>query len=108
MGVFTDSAVRLRGEIDALRHARAACRQELERTTQARRLEVSKLLGAFAGDLEGARRAWSGSTPAPVPPARPERQLRPADAAPAGNGEHSRAKPPQPAPKSHFKKHKKR
>jgi hypothetical protein len=75
--------------------------------TRARQVEVSKLLGAFAGDLENARRAWSGSTPAPAPPAKPEKQPRLTDTAPAGPGEHSRAKPPEPAPKPHFKKHKK-
>ena len=100
MGVFTESAVHLRDEIVTLRRARAAYRQELE-------LEVSKLLGAFAGELEGARRAWSGSTPAPAPPAKPEKQPRLTDTAPAGTGKHSRARPPEPAPKSHFKKHKK-
>jgi len=107
VGVFTESAVHLRDEIVALRRARAACRQELERMTRARQLEVSKLLGAFAGDLEGARRAWFGSTPAPAPPAKPERQSRLTDTAPAGTDEQSRVRPPEPAPKSHLKKHKK-
>ena len=107
MGVFTESAVHLRDEIVALRRARAACRQELEGMTRARQLEVSKLLGAFAIDLEGARRAWFGLAPAPAPPARPDQQPRPTDATPTGTGEHSRVRPPEPAPKSHFKKHKK-
>jgi hypothetical protein len=107
VGVFTESAVHLRDEIVALRRARAACRQELERMTQARQLEVSRLLGAFAGDLEGARRAWSGSTPAPAPPAKPQEQPGLTDTAPTGTGEHSPARPPEPAPKPHFKKHKK-
>jgi len=100
VGVLTESAVHLRNEIVALRRDRA-------RTTRARQLEVSKLLGAVAGDLEGARRAWSGSTPAPAPPAKPEKQPRLTDTAPTETGKRSRAKPPEPAPKSHFKKHKK-
>ena len=104
MGVFTENAVHLRDEIVALRRARVACRQELERMTRARQLAVSKLLGAFASDLEGARRAWSGSTAAP---ARPARQPRPTEASPTGTGGHSRPRPPEPAFKSRLKKHKK-
>jgi hypothetical protein len=88
VGVLTESTAHLRDEIVAGRQARAAFRNELERATQARQLQVSSLLGAFACDLEGVRRAWSGP-------------------APAGPREHPRAAPLEPAPKSHFKKQKK-
>lgn len=107
VSVFTESTVHLRDEIVAWRRARAALRNELERATKARQLQVSSLLGAFACDLEGARRAWSGPAPARPRAAEPERQQRLAEAAPAGPREHPPATPLDPAPKSHFKKQKK-
>lgn len=107
VSVLTDSAVHLRNEIVAWRCARAAFRNELERATKARQLQVSSLLGAFACDLEGARRAWSGPAAARRRAAEPERQQRLAEAAPAGPRAHPPATPQEPAPKSHFKKQKK-
>jgi len=97
VSVFTESAVHLRDEIVAWRRARAAFRNDLERATKARQLQVSSLLGAFACDLEGARRAWSGPPPARLRAAEPERQ----------QSEHAPATPLEPAPKPHFKKQKK-
>jgi hypothetical protein len=107
MSVFTESAVHLRDEIVAWRRARAAFRNELERATQARQRQVSSWLGAVACDLAGARRSWSGLAPARPRAAAPERLPRRAEAAPAGPREHPRATPPEPAPKSPFKKQKK-
>ena len=107
MGVFTESAVHLRDEIVAGRRVRGAFRNELERATRARQLQVSSLLGAFACDLEGARRAWSGPAPARPRAAGPERRQRLAEAAPARPREHPRATPLERAPQSHFKKQKK-
>ena len=107
MGELTESTAHLRDEIVAGRQARVAFRNELDRATKARQLQVSSLLGAFACDLEGVRRAWSGPAPAGPRAAEPERQQRLAEAAPAGPREHSRATPLESAPKSHFKKQKK-
>jgi hypothetical protein len=54
--------MRLRGEIGALRHERAALQSELVRQTGERRTQVSALCAGFARDRAGARRAWSGPT----------------------------------------------
>ena len=83
MGVLTESSVHLRDEIVAWRQARAGFRQRLESETKARQEAVAGLLAAFAGDLAGVRRAWSGlavaapprpavrvSVSPPVPPAK--------------------------------------
>ena len=62
MGVLTEAMMRLRGEIGAWRHERAALQNDLVRQTDERRTGVSALCAAFARDRAGAHRAWSGPT----------------------------------------------
>ena len=60
MGVFTETMMRLRGEIGAWRHGRVALQADLVRQTNDRRTWVSALCTGFARDRAGARRAWFG------------------------------------------------
>ena len=62
VGVLTEAMMRLRGEIGAWRHERAALQNDLVRQTDERRTGVSALCAAFARDRAGAHRAWSGPT----------------------------------------------
>ncbi len=62
MGVLTETMMRLRGEIRALRHERAALQSDLVRQTDERRTRVSTLCAGFARDRAGAHRAWFGPT----------------------------------------------
>jgi hypothetical protein len=62
MGVITESMMRLRGEIGAWRHERAALQNDLIRRTNERRTRVSALRATFVHDLAGAHRAWFGPT----------------------------------------------
>jgi hypothetical protein len=64
VGVLTETAMRLRDEIIALRHARVALRGDLLRQTGERRTRVSALCGGLARDRAGAHRAWFGPAPA--------------------------------------------
>ena len=63
MGVLTETAMRLRDQIVASRHARVALRADLVRQTDERRTRVSALCAGFASDRAGAGRAWFGPTP---------------------------------------------
>ena len=63
MGVLTETAMRLRDQIVASRHARVALRADLVRQTDERRMHVAALCAAFASDRAGAGRAWFGPTP---------------------------------------------
>lgn len=63
MGVLTETAMRLRDQIVASRHARVALRADLIRQTDERRTRVAALCAGFAGDRAGAGRAWFGPTP---------------------------------------------
>ena len=63
MGVLTETAMRLRDQIVASRHARVALRADLLRQTEERRTRVSALCAGFASDRAGAGRAWFGPTP---------------------------------------------
>ncbi len=67
MGRLTESMMRLRREIGAWRHRRAALHNALVRATDRRRTQVSALCAAFAGDRAGACRAWLGGTPSQSP-----------------------------------------
>ena len=60
MGVLTESTVRLRDEILALRHNRQSLRSDLARSAQALRERIAALRLALANDMAGARRAWRG------------------------------------------------
>ena len=60
MGVLTESTVRLRDEILALRRNRQSLRSDLAGSVQAIRECVTGLRLAQASDLAGARRAWRG------------------------------------------------
>ena len=60
MGVLTESTVRLRDEILALRHNRQTLRSDLAESVQAIRGRVAALRLALANDMAGARRAWRG------------------------------------------------
>jgi hypothetical protein len=64
MGVLTETTMRLREEIVASRHARAALRGNLVRQADERRTQVSALCAGFASDRAGAQRAWAGRAPA--------------------------------------------
>jgi hypothetical protein len=60
MGVLTDDLTRLRNEILALRGARQGLIQDLERETEDRRVEVSRMLADFSegfGVLAGRTKA---------------------------------------------------
>jgi hypothetical protein len=63
MGVLTETAMRLRDQIVASRHAREAWRADLVRQTDERCSHVAALCAAFASDRAGAGRAWFGPTP---------------------------------------------
>jgi hypothetical protein len=63
VGVLTETAMRLRDQIVASRHARVALRADLVRQTDERRTRVSALCAGFASDRAGAGRAWFGPTP---------------------------------------------
>ena len=60
MSVLTESTVRLRDEILALRHNRERLRSDLARSAQALRERMAALRLALASDMAGARRAWRG------------------------------------------------
>ena len=60
MGVLTESTIRLRDEILALRHNRQTLRSDLAESVQAIRERVAALRPAFANDMAGVRRAWRG------------------------------------------------
>ena len=64
MGVITEAMTRLRHEIGAWHHARAAWRGNLARQTEERRARVLALCSGFERDRSTARRAWFGLTPA--------------------------------------------
>jgi hypothetical protein len=60
MGVLTESTVRLRDEVLALRHNRLSLRTGLAESVQAIRGRVAALRQDVANDLAGARRVWRG------------------------------------------------
>jgi len=62
MSVLTEAMMRLQGEIEGLRHARAVLQQDLSRQTEERRSRVSALRAAFVRDRAGSHRAWFGPT----------------------------------------------
>ena len=83
MGVLTETTMRLREEMVALRHLRVALRSDLVRQTDERRTQVSALCAGFASDRAGAHRAWFGPTPFEGHAAEKHQQRRPVEAAKA-------------------------
>jgi hypothetical protein len=83
VGVLTDTTMRLRKEMVALRHMRVALRSDLVRQTDERRTQVSALCAGFASDRAGAHRAWFGSTLFEGRTAGTQPQRRPVEAAKA-------------------------
>jgi hypothetical protein len=60
IGMLTESTIRLRDEILALRHNRQTLRSDLAESVQAIRERVAALRLVLANDMAGARRAWRG------------------------------------------------
>ncbi len=90
MGVLTETAMRLRDEIVASRHARVALRGDLVRQTDERRTRVSALCAGFARDRADALRAWCGPTLAERQTAERQKRRRLAEEATAKAQEKQR------------------
>jgi hypothetical protein len=90
VGVLTETAMRLRDEIVASRHARVALRGDLVRQTDERRTRVSALCAGFARDRADALRAWCGPTLAERQTAERQKRRRLAEEATAKAQEKQR------------------